>query len=132
ERDHTPVLMIVVPFVLLVLAAVVGVIPDAVPWVERMATRFVDHRAYAAWVLHGATVPWPGTPATHVKAIEVVTALIAVAGAFGAAAIGLFGRGILPSAIRQPAGAVVRGVRMLHSGHIGDYIAFWSAGAAAL
>jgi multicomponent Na+:H+ antiporter subunit D len=135
ERDHTPVLMIVVPFVLLVLAAVVGVIPGAVPWVERMATRFVDHRAYAAWVLHGAAVHWPATPVTHVEALDVVTALVAVLGAFGVAAVGLFGRGIreaLPSAVSGPARAAVRQLRQLHSGHIGDYIAWWSAGASAL
>jgi multicomponent Na+:H+ antiporter subunit D len=134
-RDHTPALMIVVPFVLLVLAAVVGVIPDAVPWVERIATRFVDHRAYASWVLHGTAVHWPATPVTHVNGLDVGTALLAVAGALGAAALGLFGRGIreaLPRAVRQPARSVVRGVRLLHSGHIGDYIAWWSAGASAL
>jgi multicomponent Na+:H+ antiporter subunit D len=135
ERNHTPVLMLVVPAILLGLTVVVGLIPDAVPWVERMATRFVDHRAYAAWVLHGTHVQWPGTPVTHVEAIDIVTGLVGVAGAVGIAAVGLFGRPLreaLPAAVSEPAGAVVRGLRNLHSGHIGDYIAWWSAGAGAL
>ncbi|HWE34748.1 MAG TPA: proton-conducting transporter membrane subunit [Solirubrobacteraceae bacterium] len=135
ERDHTPILMIVVPGVLLVLAAVAGLAPGAVPWVERMAVRFTDHRAYPAWVLHGAPIHWPTVAVTHVSATDVATGLLAVAGAFAAAAVGLFGRGLrerLPRAVARPAAELVKGVRALHSGHIGDYIAWWSAGASAL
>jgi hypothetical protein len=32
----------------------------------------------------------------------------------------------------QPVVVAVGGLRHLHSGHIGDYIAWWTAGAAAL
>jgi multicomponent Na+:H+ antiporter subunit D len=135
DRTHTPVVMLIVPAVLLALTVAVGLMPDAVPWVERMATRFVDHRAYAAWVLHGTHVHWPATPVTHVKAIDVVTAFVGVAGAVGMAAVGLFGRPLregLPPVVSRPAVAVVHSLRDLHSGHIGDYIAWWSAGAGAL
>jgi multicomponent Na+:H+ antiporter subunit D len=135
DRDHTPVLMLIVPFVLLIAAAVVGVIPGAIPWIERMAFRFADHHAYAAWVLHGAAVHWPLAPHSHVETADVLTALLAVLGAIGAAALGLFGRGIregLPAGVREPARNIVHAVRLAHSGHIGDYIAWWSAGASAL
>jgi hypothetical protein len=38
----------------------------------------------------------------------------------------------LPKAIATPSRQVVRSLRMLHSGHIGDCIAWWTAGASVL
>jgi multicomponent Na+:H+ antiporter subunit D len=134
-RDHTPVLMIAVPAVLLVCAAVLGLIPGAVPAVERGAARLTDHTAYARWVLAGAHVDWPHVTTSHTEAKDVVYAVLAVGSAIAVAALGLFGRPVresLPSAIRMPARAIVRQVRCVHSGHIGDYIAWWSAGASLL
>jgi multicomponent Na+:H+ antiporter subunit D len=54
--------------------------------------------------------------------------------AIALAALGLFGRPLreaLPASVRNPARDVVATVRELHSGHIGDYIAWWTAGAAS-
>jgi multicomponent Na+:H+ antiporter subunit D len=127
--------MVAVPAALLVLAALAGLVPGAVPWVERMAARFADHRAYAAWVLHDKAIRWPPVPASHVPAIDVLTALAAVAGAVVLAAIGLFGRPLrrqLPRALSDAAAAATRTLRGLHSGHIGDYIAWWTAGTTAV
>ena len=55
ERDYTPRLMIAVPAVLLAVAAVLGLIPSAVPAVERAAARFVERGAYAL----GFSTAWP-------------------------------------------------------------------------
>jgi multicomponent Na+:H+ antiporter subunit D len=136
ERDHTPPVMIVAPAVLLVAAACLGLIPGAVPWIERAAVRFTDHTAYARWVLHGAGgVSWPTAIPSHVPTADVVTALAGLLGAVGAAALGLFGRPLreaLPARVSEPARAAVRGLRRLHSGHIGDYITWWTAGAGVL
>jgi multicomponent Na+:H+ antiporter subunit D len=135
KRASTPPLMIVVPAVLLLTAAVLGLIPAAVPGVERAAARFIDHRAYAQWVLNGASVHWPRVAPSHVESVDVVYAVLTAAGAFGAAALGLFGRPVresLPARLRDRSGHAVHGLRRLHSGHIGDYIAWWSAGAAAV
>jgi multicomponent Na+:H+ antiporter subunit D len=135
ERDHTPPLMIIVPMLLLIAAAVLGLVPGAVPWVERMALRFCDHSAYAAWVLHGAAVHWPSLTPDHVPLIDVLTGLAGFAGALAVAALGLFGRPLLaslPRVIAAPSAQAVRSLRMLHSGHIGDYIAWWTAGASVL
>jgi multicomponent Na+:H+ antiporter subunit D len=136
EREHTPPLMIAVPAVLLVLAALGGLVPGAVPWVERAAARFTDHAAYARWVLHGASgIAWPAVSSSHVPLHDVLTALAGLAGALGAAALGLFGRPLreaLPAGVRVPARHVVRTLRDLHSGHIGDYITWWSVGASVL
>jgi multicomponent Na+:H+ antiporter subunit D len=135
ERDYTPRLMIAVPAVLLVSAAVLGLIPSALPGVERAAARFVDHRAYARWVLHAMPVHWPRVATSHEEPADLYYAVLAVAGAVGAAALGLFGRPVrerLPAGIRGLSRSVLRGLRRLHSGHIGDYIAWWSTGAGAL
>ena len=135
ERDHTPAVMLAVPAVLLIVAAVVGLVPGAVPGVERLASRFTQHGAYAAWVLHGAPVGLPLLAPSHVGASDVLYGVLACLGAIGAAAIGLFGRALqsaIPARATEAARTAVAGVRMLHSGHIGDYIAWWTAGAGAL
>jgi multicomponent Na+:H+ antiporter subunit D len=134
-RHHTPATMIVVPAVLLVGAAVLGLVPGAVPGVERAAARFADHGAYAAWVLHGVRVHLPDLPASHVQAVEVLYSLLAVAGAFGTALLGLFGRPLresLPEVVQRPSRRALVGLRHLHSGQIGDYITWWTAGTAVL
>ncbi|HLJ03651.1 MAG TPA: hypothetical protein VKT31_09435, partial [Solirubrobacteraceae bacterium] len=61
--------------------------------------------------------------------------VLSTVGALGVAAAGLFGyrlRGLRESAAGQRAAAVVWVVRDLHSGHIGDYIAWWSAGVSVI
>ncbi len=134
-REHTPILMVIVPAVLLLAAVVAGLIPGAVPGVERAAARFADHSAYAAWVLHGTPITWPKVSPGPIETIDVLFALLALAGAVGSAALGLFGRPLresLPSGISEPAQTGLRGLRHLHSGHIGDYIAWWTAGASVL
>jgi multicomponent Na+:H+ antiporter subunit D len=135
ERDHTPRPMIVVPAVLLVAAAAAGVLPGAVPGAERLAARFTDHAAYATWVLHGTGVRWPPAPADHSGAIDVLYGLLSAGGAGVFAALGLFGRPLreaLPRSTQERGRTVVRALRGLHSGHIGDYIAWWTAGASVL
>ncbi len=134
-REHTPATMVAVPAVLLVLAAVVGLIPSGTAGVERAAARFADHPAYATWVLHGAHIAWPAVTPTPVSLLDVLLGLAAGGGAVGVAALGLFGRGVresLPAAIREPARNGLRRLRYLHSGHIGDYVAWWTAGTGML
>ncbi|MHB8657981.1 MAG: complex I subunit 5 family protein [Solirubrobacteraceae bacterium] len=139
SREHTPGLMVVVPAFLLVLSVALGLVPGAVDLVQRLALRFTEHRAYAAWVLHGARVSLPALPAASgggVSATDYGLGALSAAGALLVAGLGLFGRPLLERAAATLAGrgarAVLRGVRFLHSGHIGDYIAWWSAGTAVL
>jgi multicomponent Na+:H+ antiporter subunit D len=134
-RDHTPAAMMAVPAVLLAVAAVVVFVPGGVPGVDRAAARFTDHAAYARWVLAGTHIRWPHVVTSQIEAIDVVYAMLAVAGAVGAAALGLFGRPLrerLPSGIREPTRGAVLRLRHLHSGEIGDYIAWWTVGASLL
>ncbi|HEX8976296.1 MAG TPA: proton-conducting transporter membrane subunit [Solirubrobacteraceae bacterium] len=135
ERDRTPILMVIVPAVLLVVAAVLGLVPDAVPAIERDAARFVDHGAYARWVLHGLPVAWAHVATSHEQPVDVLYSVLAVAGAVGTAALGLFGRPLregLPARLTGASRSALHSLRRLHSGHIGDYIAWWTAGAATL
>jgi multicomponent Na+:H+ antiporter subunit D len=134
-RDHTPVLMVIVPAVLLLGALVLGLIPGAVPGLERYAAQFVDHRAYAAWVLHGRHVALPVLPPSHISASDYAYSAASTVGALLVAAYGLFGEGVLNARrfLRvHPVRNTVDVIRDLHSGHIGDYIAWWSAGVSLI
>jgi hypothetical protein len=77
--------MLVVPGLLLAAGAVAGLVPGAIGWVARSAARFVDHPAYAQWVLHGRNVRWPAAPATHVGAVDVIIGVLTLVAAFGVA-----------------------------------------------
>jgi multicomponent Na+:H+ antiporter subunit D len=135
DRDHTPPLMLIVPGLLLAASVVAGLVPGAVSWVARSAARFVDHPAYAQWVLHGRSVRWPAAPATGVETLDVVIGVLTLAAAVAVAGAGLFGRPLLarlPRGVHAGGRGVVLGLRGLHSGHIGDYIAWWTTGAGLL
>ena len=135
ERDHTPVLMVLVPALMLLAAAAVGLVPGAVPGIERLASRFTEHAAYASWVLHGRAVPLPKLAPSHVALADVLYGVLSALGAVGAAALGLFGRPLrdaLPDSVAGLGRDALRTVRFVHTGHIGDYIAWWSAGASVL
>ena len=135
DRGRTPPLMLVVPGVLLAAGVVGGLVPGAVAWVARSAARFADHPAYAQWVLHGHSVRWPPGPPTHVETIDVIIGMLTLVAAFGVAAAGLFGRPLLvrlPRRVRAGGRGAVMGLRGLHSGHVGDYIAWWTTGAGLL
>ena len=134
-HDHTPVLMVGVPAMLLVGALVAGLIPGAVPGAERFAAQFVTHRNYALWVLHGVRVPLPELPPSHVSGADYAYSAISALGAVLAAGVGLFGRGLreqVPRAVARPVQSAVAVVRGVHDGHIGDYIAWWSAGVSLI
>jgi hypothetical protein len=127
--------MRVVPAVLLFAAAFVVFIPGAFSGVQRAAARFTDHTAYAQWVLSGAHIHWPTIEIAQIEGPDVVYALLGIAGALGAAALGLYGRPLresLPAPVREPTRAALRRLRHLHSGEIGDYIAWWTVGASLL
>ncbi len=133
-RQSTPPLMLVVPGMLLLGAIVIGLIPGAVPAIEVAASRFHDHLSYIGWVLHGRVHFRPAST-SHVEWFDYLYGAAGTLGAVALAGLGLFGgrlRRALPNALLRPVVVAVGGLRELHSGHIGDYIAWWTAGAAAL
>jgi len=135
ERDVTPPLMLLVPTALLVAAIVLGLIPGLVPAVERAAARFTDHAAYATWVLRGHPARYAAVAPSHIETFDYLYAAASTLGALAIAALTLFGaplRGRVPSRFEGPPRAALTALRRLHSGHIGDYIAWWTAAAAML
>ena len=135
ERDVTPPLMLIVPASLLVGAIVVGLIPGLVPAIERAGAHFADHAAYATWVLRGHPPHYPTVPPSHIETFDYLYAAASTLGALAVAALTLFGaplRRRLPRGFEGPPRAALTQLRRLHSGHIGDYIAWWTAAAAIL
>src|SRR5947209_1939655 len=133
-HDRTPPQMVLVPAVLLLAAVVVGLIPGAVPGIELAAAHFTDRAAYVGWVLHGV-VHFAPAATSHVEGFDYLYAAGATAGALGLAALALFGAPRLhrlPAMPVRASTAALGVLRELHSGHIGDYIAWWTAGTAAL
>lgn len=135
RRDHTPPMMVLVPSILLALALAVALIPGAVPAIEAAAARFTDHAAYTTWVLRGRPVHWPAVAPSHISWQDVGYSSASVVGALGLAALGLFGRPLrrrVPGWLGRPWLHALHVLRALHSGHIGDYIAWWTTGAALI
>jgi multicomponent Na+:H+ antiporter subunit D len=135
EREATPPLMLIVPAVLLLGAIAVGLVPGLVPAIERAAARFTDHAAYATWVLRSHPPHYPPVRASHVEPFDYLYAAASTLGAIAIAALTLFGaplRRRLPRGFERPPRAALTALRRLHSGHIGDYIAWWTAAAAML
>jgi multicomponent Na+:H+ antiporter subunit D len=70
-----------------------------------------------------------------VQAYDYLYGAGAALGAVILAGVVLFGYPLLervPAILLRPVVAALGGLRELHSGHIGDYIAWWTAGAAVL
>jgi multicomponent Na+:H+ antiporter subunit D len=133
-RDRTPPLMLLVPGLLLLAAIVIGLIPGAVPGIETAAAHFHEHGSYIDWVLRGR-VHFPPAETSHVEGFDYAYGAAAALGAVALAALALFGAALrekLPTLVLRPVSVALGGLRGLHSGHIGDYIAWWTAGAAAL
>jgi multicomponent Na+:H+ antiporter subunit D len=134
--DRTPAVLFV-PAVLLALAALaVGLVPGLVEAFEGAAVQFLNGSSYAATVLHGGNAPRiEAGPAYSAPASAYLYSAITLVGAVIVAAVTLFGDRAPQaasrrfSAIAQPA---VAPLRALHSGHIGDYVAWLVAGVALL
>jgi multicomponent Na+:H+ antiporter subunit D len=134
-RQSTPPLMLLVPALLLAAAIMIGLIPGAVPGIEVAAAHFGDHQSYLDWVLHGGAAHFPHASTSHVESYDYLYGAGAAVGAVTLAGLALFGaplRRRLPNTVLRPVLVAVGGLRQLHSGHIGDYIAWWTAGAAVL
>jgi multicomponent Na+:H+ antiporter subunit D len=132
--DHTPLPMIIPPVVLLAAALVIGLVPHVVHGIEHAAAHFVDRRAYVQAVLFGR-VHFPHGSTSPLTTTDFLYSAGATVGAILVAAIPLFGWRTLqgmPDRFTGPLDRAVGGLRALHSGVIGDYVAWLTAGLAAL
>jgi multicomponent Na+:H+ antiporter subunit D len=130
---RTPPVMLWAGGVLTVAGLTVGLVPGIVDGVQEAAARFADRGAYAAAVL-GRPAGAPAeadlfTPGLTAAALGVASVLAALALAAGM----LRGRSVpFPAAARRPAAQAFFRLRRLHSGQIGDYVAWLTVGVAVL
>ncbi|MEW1910052.1 complex I subunit 5 family protein [Kitasatospora sp. NPDC085895] len=125
-----PPTMLAVPGVLLLLGLVLGSLPSAATALARGAAVFTDPAAYRAAVAAGITALPPAEEAGW-TAPGVLLGLLS-AGLAVALALSAVRRRAEPRARPRLAGRAVRGLRRLHSGHLGDYLAWLAVGIALL
>jgi multicomponent Na+:H+ antiporter subunit D len=113
------------------LAFTPGLAGRATQWAQRLE----DRPARAAEVLRGVKRPELAAPSFHPGAAPFVYCAISTVGALGFAGFGLYRRR-LPGLVRRTAGRVIappaETLKALHSGVVGDYVAWLTFGVAAL
>ncbi|HET6794480.1 MAG TPA: complex I subunit 5 family protein [Acidimicrobiales bacterium] len=130
-----PVSMVIPVVVLFAVGLLPGVVRGVPEAIGRAAERFVDAGGYASQALSGSPAV-----ATHAlsgswwSSVGTLLALASVILAVGLALIAVYAP-LLPDVVRRGAGRLgpaVGLVRRLHSGHIGDYAAWFVAGVAGI
>ena len=121
-----PGTMLAVPVVLLTGALAVGLVPQWAAAAGRAAHLFAAHDIYAAAVLDGRAGPPEGAVPAQWNAAGVLLGLLSTA----------LGAGIALLGVRRPLAGFTEKwlgpLRRLQSGHIGDYVAWTTAGLALL
>lgn len=131
---RTPPVLWLPALVLLLAGLAVGVVPGVEHVAKLAAERFVDRHAYAAAVLHGhvLAVPRPG-PSEAPTGADFGYGAASSLGALALGLLALFAHRLPRHPIHEiSAGfrAVTGGLRGLHNGHPGDYVAWLTLGAA--
>ncbi len=133
--SRAPATMTVAIMLLIAGSLAVGLLPDAGAAFGVAAARFTGASGYIGQALFRAPLPpvHPG-PAVSWTGLGIGLDLLSVALAGGLAWLGMFA-GRLPAGLRaaaRPALPVARVLHRLHSGHIGDYVAWLFAGVAGV
>jgi multicomponent Na+:H+ antiporter subunit D len=127
--------MSVTPVVLVVAAVVAGLVPGVVHEIEHAAEHFVDRGGYVGTVLHGAPPHFVEAAPSSLKPFDFLYSGGSTLFAIGLAGLALFGAPLearLPRGLLESGRPALGGLRALHSGHIGDYIAWMTFGLAGL
>ena len=131
----SPPLLFGPPLALLLLAVAFGFVPGLAGHAAGWATRFEDRPAHAAEVLAGKPPAPVRSSGEQAGAAAYGYGFASTAGALAVAAFGLYRRR-LPGGVRRLGGRVleppVATLKALHSGVIGDYVAWLTFGAATL
>lgn len=121
-----PGTMLAVPLALLAGALAVGAVPELANGAGHAARLFASHGTYAAAVLDGRRAPHAAPVPAEWTGSGVLLGLLSTALGAGLALLG----------VRHPVPLVperlFRPLRRLQSGHIGDYVAWATAGLAVL
>jgi len=127
-----PAAMFLPAAVLVLLAIATGLTPGLKRAARTAATVMQDRAGYQARVLEHAWVPVTPAEEEHTPMGKgVVWSLATTAAALGLAFLSLSRYWPAKHALVRPVALTVRGLRSIHSGHIGDYVAFLTFGVAA-
>jgi multicomponent Na+:H+ antiporter subunit D len=133
-RGYTPVVVLASATALIVAGLLLGIVPGIVDQASDSAARFTDRPVYAATVLETALPASREAEEVGIGGLEIVLGLLTALGSIAAAA-GLLRR---PRPFAYPAGrwsafaGALRRLRRLHSGQVGDYVAWLVVGFALL
>ncbi len=125
-HSHTPACMLLPAIALLVCGLFLGLYPGLPAGAWQTASRFCSTSAYAAHVLDNAR--WPGDSAAKLPAVVEMRGLLVVLAAVLIAFVHLKSAGARNMGRRLETPLEL--LRMLHSGHIGDYVTFLTLGIA--
>jgi multicomponent Na+:H+ antiporter subunit D len=133
-HDRTPITMLAPAAVLMLAGLAAGILPGFRDAVQQAGAAFVDSSAYAGAVLHQAGRYTPIEP-SGLRAVDFAFAGTSIVLAVAIAATALFGRELvkrIPAGARRAGGRATTTIRDLHSGHVGDYVAWLTVGTAVL
>ncbi len=104
-----------------------GLVPGLTHSLMGAAARFTDHSGYARTVLFGIPAT-PAVPATRgPSGLSYVYGVGATVAAIAVAALALY-----VHRLPRPATRALAGLRALHSGRVGDYVAWLAVGVATI
>ncbi|HEY5985751.1 MAG TPA: proton-conducting transporter membrane subunit [Streptosporangiaceae bacterium] len=134
KLSRTPATMMLAVVILVAGSLAAGVLPGAGQAFADAAQRFTDTEGYIRQALFhaAATAPHPGPEAVwNAPGIGLDLLAVALAGCF--AWVGLFSSRLpaLVRALARPGVPVMGALHRLHSGHVGDYVAWLFAGVTA-
>jgi multicomponent Na+:H+ antiporter subunit D len=124
QKSAAPIL-VVIPALLVIASFGLGLVPGFVDSVQAAAVHFRNFGLYKAAVLGRGSQRYGAVATLGIGAGAWIYALASLALALALAAFPLRGRRVIPAAVVD----VLRGV---HSGHVGDYVAWWTFGLAIL
>lgn len=131
---HVPPTMWVPVIVLLLLGIGISFVPQIRERVDIAAMRFFDQSGYQSEVLHYGTLPQYTPEKPDALLPGIVRGIVSTILAFGLAAFVLF-RKKRPLRLLDFSGGLtilLRPLRIIHSGHIGDYVAWLTFGVAVI
>ncbi|MDI2125375.1 complex I subunit 5 family protein [Yinghuangia seranimata] len=136
-RRTLPVVLVAVPALLLAGCLAVGVVPGVAEAFDQAARVFCDRPGYVAAALDPGTAPPvpPGPAPDWWSAGAVLSGLLSTALAVAGAAVAVWAPGRVSARARAAARRchlAVRPLRGLHTGLIGDYVAWLTVGLAGL
>jgi multicomponent Na+:H+ antiporter subunit D len=132
RHDRVPPTMTVTALGLAAGGLVAGLVPGLRDAVAEAAARFVDRAGYTAAVLQGGGPGEVHAEAVQPGILDVGLGLLTAAGAIGLAYLSLAAPRARLHRIGVAAGSVIRRLRLLHTGYVGDYVTWLVAGAAVL